>query len=216
MKKSVALSMVLLLLFLKPGVSQESKSSFNVTADLMSNYVWRGIHLGKGPAIQPSIEFSSGGFTLGTWGSVCLSDKEAAETDLYTSFSFGPGISLGVTDYYFLGPTLFDINNNAIEVNGSFSPGNFSLSANYILNDGAGAAGGDFYTEVGVKAGKINLFAGAGNGWHTFSGKFEVCNVGLSIVKEIKITDNYSVPVTGSAILNPSSGQIYVVAGITL
>jgi hypothetical protein len=216
MKKNAIISVGILLLLLKYGAAQEAKSSFNISSDFVSSYVWRGIHLGKGPAIQPSIEFTSGGFTLGTWGSVCLSDEEALETDLYTSFTFGPGISIGVTDYYFLGPSFFDLNNNAVEINAGFSPGKFSLNANYILNDGAGAHGGDIYLEAGLEAGKINLFAGAGNGWHTFSGKFEVCNLGLTIVKEIKLSESFSIPLTGTFVVNPSSRQMYVVAGITL
>lgn len=195
--------------------SQESSGQISVSSDLVSGYVWRGTKIGSGAAIQPGVEFTSGGFTLGVWGSYCVSDLEALETDLYTSFTVGK-FSLGLTDYYFPGTAWFNTAHHAFEINGGFSPGNFSLSANYILNEGAGAAGGDLYFEAGVKAGALTLFAGGGSGWHTPDGEFKVCNLGLSTTREIKISDHFSLPLTGSVILNPATEQLFVVAGITL
>ncbi len=195
--------------------SQESSGNLHVSSDLVSSYVWRGTKIGNGPAIQPGVEFTAGGFTLGAWGSYCISDAEALETDLYTSFTVGK-FSLGLTDYYFPGTAWFNTAHHAFEINGGFSPGNFSLSANYILNEGAGAASGDLYFEAGLKAGALNLFAGAGTGWHTPDGEFNICNLGLSTTREIKISDHFSLPLTGSVILNPATEQLFIVAGITL
>jgi len=209
-----------LLLFFKVGFSslaysQESSSNVKVGADLMSGYVWRGTKFGSGPAIQPGVEFTAGGFTLGAWGSYCISDAEAMETDLYTSFTVGK-FTVGLTDYYYPGAAWFDASHHAFEINGGFSPGPLTLSANYILNDGAGAHGGDLYFEAGVKAGVLNLFAGGGSGWHTPDGDFKICNLGLSTTREIRISDHFSLPLTGSVILNPATEQLFVVAGITL
>lgn len=209
-----------LVLFLTAGLStlafsQESSGNFKAGADLVSGYVWRGTKIGSGPAIQPGVEFTAGGFTLGAWGSYCISDEEALETDLYTSFTVGK-FAVGLTDYYFPGAEWFDASHHAFEINGGFSPGRFTLSANYILNDGAGAKGGDLYFEAGVKAGELTLFAGGGSGWHTPDSDFRICNLGLSTTREIRISDHFSLPLTGSVILNPASEQLFVVAGITL
>jgi len=209
-----------LLLFFKVGFSslaysQESSGNFSVSADLVSGYVWRGTKIGSGPAIQPGVEFTAGGFTLGAWGSYCISDAEALETDLYTSFTVGK-FTVGLTDYYFPGAAWFDAAHHAFEINGGFSPGPFTLSANYILNDGAGAKGGDLYFEAGVTTGVLTLFAGGGSGWHTPDGGFKICNLGLSTTREIRISDHFSLPLTGSVILNPATEQFFVVAGITL
>lgn len=195
--------------------SQESSGNLHVSSDLVSSYVWRGTKIGKGPAIQPGVEFTAGGFTLGAWGSYCISDAEALETDLYTSFTVGK-FSLGLTDYYFPGTAWFNTSHHAFEINGGFSPGNFSLSVNTILNEGAGAAGGDVYVEAGITTGSVHLFAGGGSGWHTPDGEFKVCNLGLSTTREIKISDHFSLPLTGSVLLNPATEQLFVVAGITL
>ena len=208
------------MLFIAVGISlkvnaQESPGPMSVNMDLVSGFVWRGSKLGNGPAVQPTMEFSVGGFTLGAWGSYCFSDAEATETDLYTSLTLG-NFTLGLTDYYYPGTTWFKAANHAFEVNGSLSFGNFSFSANYILNEGAGSSGRDLYMEAGLTAGRVNLFAGGGSGWHTSNGNFNLCNIGLSSVREIKITDSFSLPLSGSLILNPETGQLYLVAGITL
>jgi hypothetical protein len=51
------------------NAQEEPSSSFDVGADLVSNYIWRGSKFGTGPAVQPYVEFSAGNFALGSWGS---------------------------------------------------------------------------------------------------------------------------------------------------
>jgi hypothetical protein len=215
MKKSAHFLFILLLLFSFEVKSQESKSSFSISSDIVSNYVWRGTKLGIGPAIQPTVKFTSGGFTLGAWGSYCISDVEAPEADLYTSCHFGK-VSLGLTSYYFPGSSFFKADNHAFEVNGDLALGKFSLRANYILNKGAGSTGDDLYFEAGLSAGKVNLLAGAGNGWYTSDNKFRLCNLGINSTRLLRITDSFSLPLLGTLILNPASGQFFIVAGITI
>lgn len=225
MKKKISLVLFLAIGLSLPSAAQEtpgtlntdkkSPANFSVSTDLVSSYVWRGSKFGSGPALQPTIEFTAGGFTLGAWGSTCFSDPEALETDLYTSYNFGM-FTLGLTDYYFPGSAWFTADNHAFELNSALSLGNFSLAANYILNEGAGSDGGDVYVEAGFTAGKVNLFAGGGSGWHTPGRDFNICNLGLSTTKEITITDHFNLPLSGSVILNPTTETLFLVAGITL
>jgi uncharacterized protein (TIGR02001 family) len=218
------LSIVCFLTALIPeGMSQEESSSpFSVGTDIYSNYIWRGSKFGNGPAVQPYIEFSAGGFTLGSWGSFCISDTEAAEADLYLSYGFDFGLSLGLTDYYFPGSEYFDYSDttgsHGFELNLGYEVGGFSIGANYMLNEagGAGTAGGDMYFELGYSFDHFNIFAGAGDGWHTPDGEFAVCNLGIGSEKVIKVTDSFSIPVSGSVVLNPETEQFYVVVGLSL
>ena len=106
MKKTLLIaSGLLLLMVIGPNVKAQEMS---IGLDIYSSYVWRGIKFGTGPAFQPTVEFSAGGFALGVWGSYCVSDDEAAEADLYASYGFDLGenasLSLTVTDYYFPSP----------------------------------------------------------------------------------------------------------------
>lgn len=200
---------------------EESGPSFSTGADFVSNYIWRGTKFGIGPAIQPSVSFTAGGFEIGAWGSYCFTSFEAAEADLYASYSFPFGLSLGLTDYYYPGLEYFDYSDtsgsHAFEINAGFSVKGLSLSANYILNEagGAASAGGDKYFEAGYDFGTFNIFVGAGDGWHTSDGEFNVCNVGVGTSKEIKISDSFSIPISGTVILNPDKEQLYVVVGFS-
>ena len=199
---------------------EESSSPFSLGADIVSNYVWRGTKFGSGPNIQPYVEFGVAGLTVGSWGSFAFNTTSVVENDFYLSYGFEFGLSLGVTDYYYQGP-LFDYSDStgshAIELNGSYEIGGLSLSANYILNEagGAGTAGGDMYFEAMYSFDNFDIFVGAGDGWHTTTGNFEVVNVGISTSKEIKITDRFSLPVFGSVIVNPQAEIAYVVVGFS-
>ncbi|MGB8491713.1 MAG: TorF family putative porin [Bacteroidales bacterium] len=219
--RGVPIGIFLLLIISDPLQAQQERpgSDFGVNIDLYSNYIWRGTKIGKGPSVQPSLSFTSGGLKAGVWGAFDASGY--AEADPFLLYEFPFGLSVGFTDYYFPGQKLFDISRStgsqALEINGSFSKGGFTLGANYIFNEAGGAAseGGDKYFQAGYSFSKFSLFAGAGDGWHTSDGKFAICNIGLSASREIKISDSFSLPVTGQVVVNPDREQLYVVAGFT-
>ncbi len=201
------------------GQENKKDTRFSVNADLYSSYIWRGCRLGKGPAIQPNFKYTNGGLTAGIWGS--FDAFGYAESDPYVSYSFPFGLTLGLTDYYFPDLQVFDISDtagsHAIEINTGFSLKGFNLSANYILNQagGAGSAGDDIYFQAGYSFTNFNVFIGAGDGWHTIDGKFNLCNIGLGTTRQIQITEKFSIPLTGQVILNPDREQLFVVAGIS-
>lgn len=214
MKKITLIAASLLLMFtFSPNINAQEWST---GLDIYSSYVWRGTKFGSGPAFQPTVEFSSGGFAIGAWGSFNASMDEAAEADLYASYGFDLGestsLTLTLTDYYFPGSNWFNGDSHYIEPMVSLGIGSFSLLGAYMMNGGEG----DIYLEAGVAAGAVDLFLGGGDGAYTIDGKFNVCNIGLGTSKEIKITDSFSIPVSGAAILNPSSEQFYVVIGFSL
>jgi uncharacterized protein (TIGR02001 family) len=201
------------------ATSSVNAQEFKASADLVSSYVWRGTKFSD-VSIQPTLDFTSGGFSVGAWGSAGFDGF--LEADLYAKYAFGFGLTVGVTDYYYPGTSYFDFSKasggHGLEVNLGYTTGGLSLGANYILNQAGGAAtaGGDKYFEVGYAFEKFSIFAGAGDGWHTPDAKFAVCNVGISTTKTIKITDSFSLPLKATAVLNPKTEQFFLVAGITL
>jgi hypothetical protein len=198
--------------------TEEPSSKFSVGADFYSNYIWRGSKFGSGPAFQPSVKFTTGGLTLGVWGSFDASGY--TEADPYISYTLPFGLSLGVTDYYYpsLGGSFFADSANAYEINVGYTKGGLSLSANYILNESPlpASQGGDMYFQVGYAFKTFNISVGAGDGWHTADTKFNVCHIAIGTSKEIKITDTFSIPVSGQVIVNPDKKQMYIVAGFSL
>ena len=195
------------------------KSKFTAGADLFSNYIFRGTKYGKGPSVQPSVKYINGGFTAGVWGSFDASGY--AEADPFLSYTLPFGLSIGITDYYYPELELFDVStetgSQAFEINTGFTKGGLSLSANYIINEAGGAAsmGGDMYFQAGYAFTSFSIFAGAGTGWHTTDGEFDLCNIGISTTKEIKLSDSFSIPVVGQVIVNPDREQLFLVVGFT-
>ncbi len=210
---------------------EATTSPFSVGADLVSSYVWRGTNFG-GPAVQPGISYSQGGLTLGAWGSWGL-DNSVREADLFISYEFGFGLSLGLSDYHYQGGANWlrfgtDSAAHAYEINAAYTIGSLSLAGNYILNqsdggDGSGALsmGGDTYIELSYAFKAFDVFVGAGNGWHTTIDKdngddaFGVCRVGIGTTKDLKISENYTLPMFGSVEVNPNGEEFNIVVGVT-
>ena len=118
--------------------ADETTSPWSVGADVVSSYVWRGTYF-AGASFQPSLAFSAGNFTIGTWGSFDF-NGDFGEADLFASYSFDFGLSLGLTDYYYPGAAYFDFydedkGSHALELNAGYEIGGLSLSGNYIFNE---------------------------------------------------------------------------------
>ena len=216
---AIATFAIILMAFLKPDDAKAQELS--TSADIYSTYVFRGVAF-SGPAIQPMVELSAGGFAIGAWGSQGIDGSTSSlgiqEMDLYTAYSFDFGLSLGLTDYYYPGSPYGEEDSHALELNLGYSVGDLSLAGNYIFNEAtsAGSAGDDLYFELGYSAGTADLFIGAGDGWHSTDGDFALVNLGLGTSKEIVITDTFTIPLSGAVIYNPDSEQFYILAGITL
>jgi hypothetical protein len=198
----------------------EKPSKFSPGVDFYSSYIWRGSKQGTGPAVQPYLEFATGGLTLGAWGSFDASGF--GETDLYAAYSFAFGLNLGATDYYLTDLDYFDYSDttgsHAFELTAGYEIKGLSLSAGCVVNKagGIGSEGGDLYFEAAYAFKYFSVFLGAGNGLNTFDGDFAVCNIGIQAEKEIKITDSFSIPVIGQVVLNPDKKSLYVVVGFSL
>ena len=195
-------------------------SSWGMGADFVTSYIWRGSRQGSGPHIQPFLEFSAGIFTAGAWGTTDLNGYE--EADIWFSFELPGGFHLGMQDYYLPELPYFDFNSDggshAFELNLDWESEIVWLSANCIINEagGIGSYGRDLYFEAGFSFEQVSLFMGAGNGWHTVEGGFNVCNLGLETAREIRITDSFVLPVRAQLVFNPDREQLFVTAGITL
>jgi len=223
MKRTLLVFTAAILLFamssFQPVKAQEEDSPFSVGTDIVSSYVWRGSQY-SGSAFQPYIELGLGNFSLGAWGSFDFVGG-FAEADLYAAYAFDFGLSIGVTDYYYPGTEYFDFSDttgaHAFELNVGYEVGGFSIGANYMFNEapGAGSVGGDMYFELGYGFENVDIFVGAGDGWHTSDGEFAVCNIGVASSKEIQLSESFALPIGVAAIWNPESEQFYIVGTIS-
>jgi len=224
----ITTSVLLLMTFIPNAKAQEvaeEESPWNAGLDIYSSYIWRGSKFGSGPAFQPSVSYGTGGFEIGAWGSVSSSTDEGFEMDLYASYSIG-GFSVGLTDYYFGGDWTSYKMVHSLEPSLSYGIGGFSIAGYYMFLPGTDAeegiqatsfgSSGDMFFQAGYSFKHVDLALAAGDGQYTDNGNFKVCVISVGTSKEIKITDNFSLPISGAVILNPSTGGFFITAGISL
>lgn len=208
--------------------------NFDVGTDFFNRYVWRGTDFGNSPAIQPWASYSNSGFTIGAWGSYATNSNSMQEADLFVSYDIQEVITLTVTDYFF--PNGMSAGNNYFEysedstahvLEGTIAFNgleNLPLTFMAAMNFYGADSDNSLYFELGYggthKAVDYNVFVGAATGNYYLYGKndddFGIVNVGLTLAKDIRITDNFSLPVSGSLITNPTAESIFIVFGFSL
>ena len=192
--------------------TSQTFGQIDIGADIMSRYLWRGAAYSNGPSIQPYMSYATGGFEVGFWGAYA-NDMMADELDFYASASIGP-VALTLTNYIFpdvtTGGTTKYFDSGIWEGMASLELGPVSLTGAYFFEDG------DTYISAGIPLGDVGFTVSLGDGFYTESGDMEIMEIGASYGKEIKITEDFSLPVSGNLIYNPSFDQMYLVFGISL
>jgi len=208
-----------------------------ISADVVSNYIWRGQDLGSA-AIQPTLGIAYKGLSLSAWGSYAITNPaDTKEFDLTLAYTIG-GFNIGITDYWtndggdpearYLKYEAHSTN-HIFEANIGYDFGFASLQwfTNFAGNDGTNKDGKRAYSsyfEISApfKLASVDWTATAGavpfattsyNGW---TSGFAVTNLSLKATKDIKITDTFSVPIFGQVVANPCSQKAYLVFGLTL
>jgi len=211
----------------------------SVGTDVVNRYIWRGTDFGTSPSIQPNVELTTGGFVVGFWGAYPTATTGSEEVDFYAGYSFdisnSGSIFLGFIDYMFPSSNfeLTNFNNyddsagagsHFIEINAGYTgPESFpiSLSFNIFIHN---VMDNPIYFQAGyttlINDISLNLFAGgsAGDGaaYYGSAESFDIVNTGITVSKEIKIDDNFSIPVFGSVIINPATENLFYVFGFSL
>jgi len=220
--------------------STETKSPISISADLMSRYIWRGRDFGAAPSIQPGIEYRKAGFAIGAWGAYAINYQGYQESDLYIGYTFYKEMfTVMVTDYYsqsdLTNVNYFDYKKEttkhvfeaALTFNGTEKLPLSLMIATNVYGADAKKINGDnqfsTYAELTYSFKHFDVFAGANLiepnrdlGETGYYGNYMgFVNIGLTAVKNIKITDHYSLPLTLSVITNPQAEKIYFVAGFS-
>lgn len=221
MKKTLLIAGSLLLLIVTATPKLKAQD-VDAGLDIYSSYLWRGAKFGTGAALQPFVEFSSGGFAIGAWGSYSTGAEESAEADLYLGYGVDLGesssLSFTLTDYYFPDADWTEGASHSLEPMVSLGVGAFTFTAAYMegLGDSDENDISDLYLEAALSAGPVDITLGGGDGQYTDDGDFSICNIMIGTSKEITITDSFSLPVSGAVMLNPSTGGFHIAVGISL
>jgi len=234
MKKIVLLAMGLIVSTIT-FAQEDEKIETTIAADLVNNYIWRGLDLG-GSAVQPTLGVGYKGLSLTAWGSYGLTNpSDVKEFDLTLAYSIG-GFNIGIIDYWFsagLDPDSryfkYDAHgtNHVFEANIGYDFGPVALQwyTNFAGNDGTNKDGKRAYSSYFEATVPFSL---AGVDWTATAGAvphattlygttgFAVTNLTLRATKEIKVTDTFSIPIFGQITGNPCSQKAYLVLGFTL
>ena len=146
---------------LMTGLTTQAFAEVSVSADVVSQYLFRGSAAHPGMSVQPTINYSTGTLNIGTWASRSI-DGAHEETNIYVSLNAGP-VNLTITDYTD-GVDLFKVGDHLIEVMASYESGDLSGAvAVDVLNGDT-----DVWVELGYALGEVGdadvgLSLGLGN-----------------------------------------------------
>ncbi len=233
MNKKMTGLLMLALTALMPAAHAQDKVEATVSADVVSQYYWRGQDLGS-VSLQPTLGVAYKGLSLSAWGSVGLSEpSDDKELDLTLSYTTG-GFTVGVTDYWFncgdgryfsyaahetahvfeamigydFGPLALAWYTNFAGADGVNKDGDRAYSSYIEANVPFSLGGCDWTASVGAVPFATDFYEDA-NG-------FAVTDISLKAAKDIRITNTFSVPVFAQIGANPSNEKAYFVFGFTL
>ncbi|MCR5312920.1 MAG: hypothetical protein K6E54_04615 [Bacteroidaceae bacterium] len=237
--KRLVLNMAVVAAIMAPAaVSAQDKVEASISADVVSNYIWRGQDLGSA-AVQPTLGVSYAGFSLSAWGSYGLAtDATTKEIDFTLSYTVG-GLTIGVTDYYCTYGSsttpgrYFEYaahsTSHVYEANVGYDFGCMSL--NWFTNfagsdyckpsDGSRAYSSYFEVAAPFKLGGCDWEAALGivpfeTAFYADASGFAVANISLKATKELEITPTFKLPVFAGLAANPSTEKLYFTAGFTV
>ena len=215
-------------------IAASSFAQVKFGADIYSRYLWRGLDFGDAPAFQPSLTYTTGGLSVGAWGSYAFptAGTTYSENDLWASYAIvtekAGSFSLVATDYYipsagipfgFYKPKTGFAAAHTIEGGLTYSgPETFPISLAFYTNL-SNDVDNSSYIQVGypvtVSDATVTFSAGfvpAASAYYvTDKGNF--INLTINAAKSIAITDKFAIPINVSYIANPALDKTYLVFG---
>jgi len=202
--------------------------SATVSVDLVSHYIWRGQDYGQTPSVQPGLSATWKDFTLGYWGAYRIAGSGDHEFDFYLEKTVGP-VTFSIWDYWSICDTtsndFLDYKKNTtshlLEAQVLLSGGEklpFNLLGSYFFYGADPTKSMYIELQYVHSFGTIDtqIFAGFQPKGEFYASKAAFVNVGCSATKSLKMTKNWSVPLSLSLNYNPDIQKVYLVGGITL
>jgi len=226
---------ILVIAILMSGpVFAQDKPAFTITpsADLVSNYVWRGVYQ-SGVSIQPSLTASWNGLSLSAWGSTDFSTL-GKEFDLTLGYE-NSGFLVAVTDYWWEGEgfrygdySKYHYFEGTIGYHfGEKVPLGLMWNTMFGMDGDRNEKGEKMYStyieatyDFSVK--DIYLTAAIGvspwTGMYHREGKdgFALCAISLRVTKDLKITNSFELPIFVEATVAPNQDNVFLTFGLTI
>lgn len=234
--KTTILLVLLPLFFLVSGVSaQDSTSNWKLKSEmeLATRYIWRGLSFSKSPCIQPLVELSKGGFFVSTWGSYTISPEKFQEVDLNIGYSF-KSLTLTLSDYFSPIDT-GSTPNKYFDYDRKTTCHNYDLQLTYSNIAGSELTimlsamiyGAERYKlntiptyielsyNAHLAACTVRPFCGFTTHKGYYADKAAFVNCGLSVSREIQISDRFKMPTKTSLIFNPDKQDVFLIFSLS-
>jgi hypothetical protein len=218
--------------------TETKKLDFSLTAEIVSRYVWRGQAYDLNPNIQPYFLLGYGNFSFDVWSTYSLFSG-FSEIDLSLSYQAGP-VTVSVMDYFYFDELQMENVNffrnkpsdtassshsmeASILIENLFkTPLSFTVST-FFYGDDKDIHGKNQYStylEMAYNTSwenyDLSFFVGGAVNKGYYSEKAAFTNVGFSALRNITITENFDIGLSGSLIVNPYNGNAFFVLGIGL
>lgn len=218
----------------------EEKSKFDVqgSIDLVSNYIWRGADQNSGVSVQPSLTLSYGNLSLNAWGNQSLTKWEeggALEVDFSLSYQI-KNFSISVYDYWWEGvdqpyghyPKGHHFEGELAYEFGEKFPLRLAWSTMFAGADkevyGEDSYDKNRYSTYIHASYPISLPSGVtltpSVGFTPWKGmyyhKAAFTDVALTAAKDVKFTENFSLPLFLQVVTAPVYDRTYVVGGFSI
>lgn len=212
------------------------QSPFGLGLDIQTKYMWRGMEMiteKSSPVLFPSVNYTSGGLFVYAMGGYAINGNYA-EVDLGLSYSWRD-LTIGLNDYYY--PTVDNYEDNYFEgenighwfeVTITYAPekipiwitaSNFFYGADkYVDENGKEIQAYSSYVELGtyydfLENNRISLAIGAALNKSCYNGyekDFSICNVEGKYTCNVKINNDWTLPLSVSYIYNPIYDKSFV------
>ncbi|MGZ2371229.1 hypothetical protein ACXR6G_15730 [Ancylomarina sp. YFZ004] len=229
------LSMAVLLTFNAQANDESKKTDVSLSVDVVSRHVWRARFSGNAPCIEPTLNFQTGKFSYGVWGSYAL-DETYQEVDFYVSYNT-PLFEFSLYDFYcpnvdFEDSKFFDFDSDksvhffdaVAKYKGCEKfPISIMTSVLFYGEFDRDADKNQRYSTY-VELGYSNFIGGKKVAWAMgmtpskgyYADEMNVVNMSMTVYDQIKFSEQYSLPVRAGVSLNPVQEKLLFSLAFTL
>jgi len=234
--KSLLLLSIAALLSLNTQAANElKKTNISLSVDVVSRHVTRGIFSGNAPCIEPTLNFQTGKFTYGAWGSYAF-DESYREVDFYVQYNT-PLFQFSVYDLYnphkdFENSDFFDFDSDnsvhffdgVIKYKGCEKFPVSVMASMMFYGEIDRDANNDQRYSTYLEFGYSKFIGGKKVAWAFgvtpykgfYADEINVVNMSMAVYDKIKFGEHYSLPVRAGLYLNPVKERLIMTFAFTL